>query len=417
MKLVTDSAWNFLSLVIPAVVALPVFAWIARLVGIELFGIFTLSFAIAGYASIFDLGLSRALIREVAINKDKPNVVSIFINTATVLIFILSAVASLAVFCSSHWIVDFINVSSAYKNDAINGIQLLALCLPPMLVTQVWLSYFEGLEQFAHLSYFKVISNLAIVLFPLALALYYPSFTMLVLGLVIARFLAFIASALWVTKYIKIKPDINWSYATQLFQFGSWLTVSSVIGPVMVYFDRFILSSMIGAKQVAFYTAPSELVLRLITLPSAVSRTLFPNFSANTTVDNQRVYKLSVIILGLSATLIALPIFIFAEDILILWMGAEFAGEPKWVLRILVIGFVINAMAQVPFTQLQANGFSKVTALVHCAEALPYLIILYVLINSYGIIGAALAWFIRVVVDMTVFFILNYKYTYSSHNY
>ncbi len=410
MKLVTDSTWNFLSLVIPAVVALPVFAWIARLVGIELFGIFTLSFAIAGYASIFDLGLSRALIREVAINKASPSVVSTFINTATVLIFILSAVASLAVFFSSYWIVDFINVSSVYKDDAINGIQLLALCLPPMLITQVWLSYFEGLERFAYLSYFKVFSSLSTVLLPLALALYYPSFTLLVLGLVIARFLMFTASALWIIKYIEIKPTINWSYATQLFKFGSWLTVSSVIGPVMVYFDRFILSSMIGAKQVAFYTAPSELVLRLITLPSAVSRTLFPNFSANTTVDNQRVYKLSVIILGLSATLIALPIFIFAENILILWMGTEFTGEPKWVLRILVVGFVFNAMAQVPFTQLQAKGFSKVTALVHCAEVLPYLIILYLLIDTYGIIGAAVAWFIRVGVDTAIFFILNAKF-------
>lgn len=410
MKLITDSAWNFLSLVIPAVVALPVFAWIARLVGIELFGVFTLSFAIAGYASIFDLGLSRALIREVAINKDKPNVVSIFINTATVLIFILSAVASLAVFFSSHWIVDFINVSPVYRDDAINGIQLLALCLPPMLITQVWLSYFEGLEQFAYLSYFKVFSSLSTVLLPLALVLYYPSFTMLVLGLVIARLLTFAASMLWITKYIKIKPDINWSYATQLFQFGSWLTVSSIIGPIMVYFDRFILSSMIGAKQVAFYTAPSELVLRLITLPSAVSRTLFPNFSANNAVDNAKIYKLSVIVLGISATVIALPICIFAEDILILWMGAEFAGEPKWVLRILVVGFVINAMAQVPFTQLQAKGFSKVPAIVLMCEVLPYLLALYWLTKNYGLVGAASAWTIRVILDTFMFFALNQKF-------
>ena len=375
MKLVTDSIWNFLSLVIPAVVAIPVFAWIARLVGIELFGIFTLSFAIAGYASIFDLGLSRALIREVAINRHKPNVVNIFINTATVLILFLSIVASLTVFFGSHLIVDFINVSLVYRNDAINGIQLLALCLPPMLITQVWLSYFEGLEQFAYLSYFKVFSSLSTVLLPLVLALYHQSFTMLILGLVIARVLTLIGSTIWITKYIKLKLNIEWSYASKLFKFGGWLTVSSVIGPVMVYFDRFILSSMIGAKQVAFYTAPSELVLRLITLPSAVTRTLFPNFSANNATDNKRVYRSSVIILGMSAALLALPICIFAQEILVLWMGEEFAGAPKWVLRILVVGFVINAMAQVPFTQLQAKGYSKVTALVHCTEVLPYLIL------------------------------------------
>lgn len=410
MKLVTDSIWNFLSLVIPAVVAIPVFAWIARLVGIELFGIFTLSFAIAGYASIFDLGLSRALIREVAINRHKPNVVNIFINTATVLILFLSIVASLTVFFGSHLIVDFINVSLVYRDDAINGIQLLALCLPPMLITQVWLSYFEGLEQFAYLSYFKVFSSLTTVLLPLVLVLYHQSFTMLILGLVIARFLTLIGSTIWITKYIKLKLNIEWSYASKLFKFGGWLTVSSVISPVMVYFDRFILSSMIGAKQVAFYTAPSELILRLVTLPSAVSRTLFPNFSANNHAANKIVYKFSIFFLGLSAALTALPIYLFAEEIITLWMGIDFAGEPKWVLRILVIGFVFNAMAQVPFTQLQAKGYSKVTALVHCVEVLPYLILLYFLINDYGIIGASLAWSIRAFLDAIVLFNLNTRF-------
>ena len=165
--------------------------------------------------------------------------------------------------------------------------------------------------------------SLGTVLLPLGLALYHQSFTMLMLGLVIARFLMFMASMIWITKYIKLKLNIEWSYAFRLFEFGGWLTVSSVIGPIMVYFDRFILSSMIGARQVALYTAPSELVLRLITLPSAVTRTLFPNFSANNAIDNKRVYRLSVIILGISATLIALPICIFAEEILVLWMGVE----------------------------------------------------------------------------------------------
>lgn len=119
MNLVTDSVWNFLSLIIPAVIALPVFAWIARLVGVELFGIFTLSFAIVGYASILDLGLSRALIREVAINKSHPDVVSGFINSAMVLVLFLSILTALSIYFSSSLLVDFINVSVLYREDCI----------------------------------------------------------------------------------------------------------------------------------------------------------------------------------------------------------------------------------------------------------------------------------------------------------
>ncbi|KTT41089.1 hypothetical protein RSA46_24070 [Pseudomonas oryzihabitans] len=32
-----------------------------------------------------------------------------------------------------------------------------------------------------------------------------------------------------------------------LLKFGSWMTVSNIISPLMVYFDRFVLSGMVGA--------------------------------------------------------------------------------------------------------------------------------------------------------------------------
>ena len=54
MKLIKDSIWNVLSIGIPALVAIPIFSLISKKVGFEIFGIYTLSFAIVGYASIFD---------------------------------------------------------------------------------------------------------------------------------------------------------------------------------------------------------------------------------------------------------------------------------------------------------------------------------------------------------------------------
>lgn len=42
--------------------------FIARSLGLEKFGLFTLAYALVGYAGIFDMGLSRAVIRAIAIN-------------------------------------------------------------------------------------------------------------------------------------------------------------------------------------------------------------------------------------------------------------------------------------------------------------------------------------------------------------
>jgi len=412
MSLIKNSVWNFLSIIIPSLVALPAFAVIARVVGIEIFGIFTLSFAIVGYASIFDLGLSRSVIREIAIHCQQPEAQVLIINTATTLIVVLGLLSSIALWITAAPIVDFIKVSHEHIEDVTTGLKLLALCLPPLLLSQVWLSYFEGLEQFKKLSYIKVVIGIATVLLPLIFCLIESNFKMLMFGLIASRFLAFFISLYLISKHIPLKLSIDRVYAENLLNFGGWLTISSIVGPIVVYFDRFILSSVIGAKYVAFYTVPAELIMRLIALPSAVSRTLFPRMSqaSSERKSEKYTYYLSLKLLALSALIIGIPLYIFAEEIMGLWMGQAFRGQPVEILRILLIGFFINALAQVPFTQLQAHGYSKVTALVHVIEALPYLIVLTIIINMYGIIGVAWTWTTRIFIDTIIFFYLNNKY-------
>lgn len=48
----------------------------------------------------------------------------------------------------------------------------------------------------------------------------------------------------------------------------------------MVYMDKFVMSSVLGAKSVAFYAAPAELVNRMTIFPVAISRAVFPRLSA-----------------------------------------------------------------------------------------------------------------------------------------
>lgn len=62
-------------------------------------------------------------------------------------------------------------------------------------------------------------------------------------------------------------------------KYGGWITVSNVVSPLMAYLDRFFISNIIGASNVAFYTAPAEGVQRLSVFPGALSRAIFPKLS------------------------------------------------------------------------------------------------------------------------------------------
>src|ERR1700723_1921283 len=55
-----------------------------------------------------------------------------------------------------------------------------------------------------------------------------------------------------------------------LLRFGGWMTVSNIVGPLMVTLDRFLIAGLISVTAVAYYATPYELVTKLLLVPVAV---------------------------------------------------------------------------------------------------------------------------------------------------
>jgi O-antigen/teichoic acid export membrane protein len=88
-----------------------------------------------------------------------------------------------------------------------------------------------------------------------------------------------------------------------------------------------------------------------------------------------------------------------AHDILQLWLGSAFAEESTPIFQILSVGVLVNSLAYVPYTLIQALGRPDLTAKFHLAELPLHGLLVWWLINMWGTTGAALAWSIRVGVD------------------
>src|SRR5206468_4783735 len=65
----------------------------------------------------------------------------------------------------------------------------------------------------------------------------------------------------------------------KLLRFGSWVTVSQLISPVLVYLDRMLIASFVSLSAVTLYTVPYEVMTRLRLIPSSMMGTLYPAFS------------------------------------------------------------------------------------------------------------------------------------------
>ncbi|TBW02231.1 flippase [Azotobacter chroococcum] len=411
MSLLKNTTWNILGFAIPVVVAIPAMGYMARVLGVEKFGIFTLCYAVVGYASLFDLGLSRAVVRAVAMNASSEERIAKIIGTASCFVLILSVLAACLLYFSTDWLVMKLSVSADSAVETKSAFELLSLAVPALLLSMVWFSYLEGLGSFYKLNVLKALSGLSVVLFPLLTVICEPSLVSAIVGLVAGRVVSMLISYLWGlwegSKHHLWKMDSL--ILRELLSFGGWITVSNIISPVMVYFDRFFISSFVGAKSVAFYTAPAEAVARLLIIPIAVSKVVFPRLSARHKGAEAEARFGFWLLLG-GCLFLAIAIGFFSEDILLLWMGADYLGEAVTVLRILLVGFVFNAIAQIPFTKIQASGNARVTALLHMGEVVPYFCILYYLVLNFSLVGAAIAWVLRVALDCIMLEFLSRKY-------
>jgi O-antigen/teichoic acid export membrane protein len=92
---------------------------------------------------------------------------------------------------------------------------------------------------------------------------------------------------------------------------------------------------------------------------------------------------------------ICAPAMILAPTFFRYWIGADFAAVAAPVAQVLFPGMWMGALSLVGFTLLQSQGRADVTGKLNIVEFLPFVAILWVLTQSFGIVGAATAWSLR----------------------
>ena len=187
-----------------------------------------------------------------------------------------------------------------------------------------------------------------------------------------------------------------------LLNYGVWITVTGIVGPLMVYGDRFFVSATVGAQLLPHYAIPQEALQRLLLIPTALCGALLPQLAAMShkkivSEYHQNFKRISFWMFGVccSAALLAYPS-------LSIWISPDFAQNALPVTLILTVGIWLNSMAMVPYTVIQAMGKPKITAIFHLVEMVLYAVLIWLLTRHYGLIGAAIAWTARVALDLVL---------------
>ncbi|MEW5791482.1 MAG: flippase [Pseudomonadota bacterium] len=411
--LARNAFFNFAGQGAPMLVAFFAIPLLIHGLGTDRFGILTLAWMVIGYFSLFDLGLGRALTQVVSekLGAGQEGDVPALVWTGLGMMAVLGMIGAVAIAMISPWLVhSVLKIPLGLQAETLNSFYLLAASLPIVISTAGLVGVLASLQRFDIVNAIRIPMGAFSFLGPLLVLPFSHSLFFVILVLVFGRVLAWILHLFFC---IRAMPRLRSEFSMQssvvkpLFHFGGWMTVSNVIGPLMVYLDRFVIGALVSVAAVAYYATPYELVTKLWIIPGAIVGVLFPAFAASHVHDKARAALLfargtKYVFLVLFPVVVILVAF--AHEGLDLWLGAEFAQHSTPVLQWLAVGVFINSMAHTPFALVQGAGRPDLTAKLHLIELPIYLFLLLWLLHLYGIVGAAMAWTLRVTLDTTLLF-------------
>jgi O-antigen/teichoic acid export membrane protein len=388
--------------------------YVVRRLGADSFGILSLAWVLLFYMSLFDLGLSRATTKFAAeaIGKGDHRLLPSLLGTSITMQFALGLVSGGLLFILSSWLAGrLLKIPGPLVIEAAKSFKFLALAVPVVLITNCLRGMLEALQRFDLINCVKVPTNASMFLCPILILSFGGGLPSIVLGMTVFRCLAmflYLGFCLSVLPKPGIHFDLERNQLVRLLRYGSWIAVSNVTGPILMYVDRFMIGTLLSIGAVAYYTAPADIIGRALVVPASLGSILFPAFSsldaagAKERLEAFYARSMKYLIIGLGPFLIVAAAF--SRDILQFWLGTSFAEKSTVSLQILTVGIFINSLGFFPYSLLQGLGKPKLTALFHLAELPIHVALVWILVTRMGIVGAAIASTLRVLIDTVLLF-------------
>jgi O-antigen/teichoic acid export membrane protein len=398
---------NFGSTVLPMTAGLVAIPILIENMGVERFGLLSIAWMIVGYFGLLDMGLGRALTQRIASNLGAGKVDNIkpIISFSLKIVLVVGITSATALFLFSDYLVfNVFDITETYREETKYGMYWVALTIPLVVLSTALFGILEGFQYFGWTAVIRLPLNILMFFAPVAGLWVGESLDIAIFTLFVVRFLTFVALSFVIYRELKgfQASRISKEEKRSLLTFGGWISLSNLVSPIMVYFDRFYIASVLGASLVAYYTTPLDLLVKATLIPFAIISVMFSFFATHWHEDWQKVvdaYKKTLAFIFAIMLAFLIVVYFGAEIGLRVWIDQEFSSNSYQLAQILAIGIFFNGLAMVPFALVQGIGRSDLTAKFHLFELPIFIFMLVYGVAEYGLIGAAWAWTARVTLD------------------
>ena len=346
------------------------------------------------FEKIAQLGLQHLIIRDIAVDRSKTEN---YLSTSLYMGLI-----------SSFLVLPFLFILLRileYPAEITSCIKILSLSLFFFVLTQYWISFFEGLQRMEFKSFITIVQVICRAGSGILVVYLGYGVTGLIWSLLFCRILVcFMCFGIFIKLGIRpsLRPD--WSLFGNLLKQTWTFFVISLVTTTYWRIDIIMLSKIKGIVDVGFYSAAYRFFEILKGLSYCYIAALFPILASsfsNSKESFHRKFVLSIKYLFILTFPISIGTSILAKNIITLVYGTEFTNSTG-VLQILIWSICFFPIALVFAKSLVASKNQKFDLYGNVIAMSINVILNFVFIHRYGYIGAAMATSISICVFMFI---------------
>lgn len=392
--------------------------------GRDLFGVYIFLASFVPIASVFDFGVSIALIRDLASSdiseSEKKKVwqsgLFIFLLQALFLGFFFFGLVTL-LFHQLPLLNTYFNSTNIYFLSFVIGVTIFL-----NHVNNAFLSIPQALQRFDVYNSKTYLVGTANTLFTAWLTYYTQDLSLVFL----MQFLFHIVTFLYILNFGKkhigggvLTPVYTASIGKRLFGFGIKNFVGTLAGQIEAQASKFFLGLLSTAQSITAFNIPQSIFQKGAGVVSQVAQAFFP-LSA-TLLNKDRIIKLRNLYLFLqgsilfSGLLVVYLTFGYGNVFLSWWLGDPIIVDISFpILRILSIYFVLLSLTPLPTALLQGLGKPQIPSFFAVLTTGLEIAFMFLLIPKYQALGAAYSFLATISITSPLF--LVYSFVVFNHH-
>lgn len=381
--------------------------------GAQLFALYSLVGALAGYFAVLDFGFGIATIKFVAEYRGRRDDEAIgrMIGSAITAFLALGILGALVLVAGASFLVErVLDVPPEMRSVARTAVGVTALGFIVTMPLSVLNAIPMALQRMDIVNRRNALFGTVLAVGTVVLIKSGHGIVAVIGYGVIVNAVAAVSFAVTTKRLlpgISLRPRLHPAALRTLGGFGAMKFINQVATNTVYHLDKLLIAVLAPLAAVTPYVIALTLAQRLSLLVGNVAGAFLPAASeAHGGADHagfKDLYLRGTKLVGLLVFPLGMLLIVFADPILLHWVGGEVARDSAGLLRLLAVAYVVNALSTMPAVACDSLSRPGVTTAFSVGSAALNVALAVILIPHFGAAGAGLAILVNSVLLVPVF--------------